>query len=143
MSAQDNTRLIQESYAAFGRGDIPAVMEYLTDDIEWYGAGPKELPLAGTWRGRNEVREFFRDLNETQEILTFEPQEFIAEGDTVVVLLRYRARVKATGRTVETDLVHFFTVRGGKVSRLRQFYDTAALLYAHDGALRAQAASGA
>lgn len=143
MSAQDNTRLIQESYAAFGRGDIPVVLDYLTDDIEWYGAGPKELPLAGTWRGRNEVREFFKDLNETQEILAFEPQEFIAEGDTVVVLLRYRTRVKATGRIVETDLVHVFTVRNGKVARLRQFYDTAAALYGHDLVLAAPVASGA
>lgn len=143
MSAQDNTRLIQESYAAFGRGDIPAVLDYLTDDIEWYGAGPKELPLAGIWRGRDEVREFFKNLNETQEILTFEPQDFIAEGDTVVVLLRYRTRVKATGRIVETDLVHVFTVRNGKVARLRQFYDTAAALYGHDLALAAQVASGA
>lgn len=141
MSARDNTRLIQESYTAFSRGDISSVLDYLTDEIEWYGAGPTELPLAGTRRGRSEVREFFRDLNETQEILMFEPQEFIAEGDTVVVLLRYRARVKATGRIVETDLVHVFTLQNGKILRLRQFYDTAALLYAYDGALRAQATS--
>ncbi|MGH9655779.1 MAG: nuclear transport factor 2 family protein [Bryobacteraceae bacterium] len=142
MSAQDNTHLVQDAYAAFGRGDIPAVLGYLTDDVEWYAAGPKELPLAGTRRGRQQVSEFFKDLNESEEILAFEPQEFIAEGDTVVALLRYRVRVKATGRIVETDLMHVFTVRNGKVSRLRQFYDTAAALYGREGAVRAQVTSG-
>lgn len=138
MSAQDNTRLVQEAYGAFGRGDIPAVLDRLTDDIEWHLTGPKELPLAGTRRGRKEVAEFFSRLNELEEILAFEPKEFIAEGDTVAAVVHYRTRVKSTGRIVQSDLVQIFSVQNGKITRFRQFYDTAAAHYGYQGALSAQ-----
>jgi len=35
----------------------------------------------------------------------FEPQEFVAQGDTVVVLGREAGRVKSTGRTANIEAV--------------------------------------
>ena len=48
-----------------------------------------------------------------------------ADGDTVVALGRYAARVRSTGQNAETEWVHVFTFRGDKVASWRQYYDTA------------------
>lgn len=64
----------------------------------------------------------------TEEMLEFQPQEFIAEGDKVVVLGHGRWRAKSTGQTAESDWVHVFTRRNGKTVSFREYSDTAAAL---------------
>jgi uncharacterized protein len=41
MSERTNTDVVQQGYEAFGRGDIPAVLDLLTDDVEWIQQGPQ------------------------------------------------------------------------------------------------------
>ena len=55
----------------------------------------------------------------------------VAQGDHVVVLLHVVARARATGRSFESDIVHFFTFRDGRITRLLDFFDTAALVEAN------------
>ncbi|HEU0004489.1 MAG TPA: nuclear transport factor 2 family protein, partial [Terriglobia bacterium] len=60
MTEEENVRTIQEAYASFQRGDVQAVLNVLTDDVEWVTPGPTGiLPLAGHRRGRDEVAQFF------------------------------------------------------------------------------------
>ena len=35
MSSDDNVKTVQSVYEAFGRGDIPTVLDALTDDVDW------------------------------------------------------------------------------------------------------------
>lgn len=132
MTEQENTRRVQEAFAAFGRGDIPALLNALTDDVEWRVAGPREVPYAGLWRGRQQVEEFFKSLG-TVDIEQFEPQEFITQEDTVVVLGRERFRVKATGKAVENPWALVFRLRQGKIAQFRTYEDTAAVAAAFRG----------
>jgi ketosteroid isomerase-like protein len=61
MSLEENAQTAQEGYAAFGRGDVPAILELLTDDIEWIEPGPPDvIPAAGTYRGKEEVGRLSR-----------------------------------------------------------------------------------
>ena len=46
-------------------------------------------------------------------------------AEKVVVTGKYRARIKATGRTAESDWAHIHTLRGGKIAQFREFTDTA------------------
>jgi len=126
MREQENIRTVQEIYAAFGRGDIPALLGAVADDVEWSIAGPPEVPHAGKRRGREEVARFFPVLAETEEFLQFEPREYIAQGDQVVVLGFLRSRVRATGRTYDNEWAMVWTVKDGKVTRFRTYEDTAA-----------------
>jgi len=59
--------------------------------------------------------------------------ERIADGPFVVSRLHVAAVARATGRRFESDIVHLFTVTGGKVSRLLDFFDTAAIVAAYRG----------
>jgi ketosteroid isomerase-like protein len=133
MSEQDNERVVREMYAAFAKGDVPGVLDRLAEDIEWKIAGPSELPYAGVHRGRDEVARFFESFGRAAEFEVFEPQEYFARGDRVVVLGRERQRVKATGRVVETEWAMVFTVSGGKIARYHNFVDTHAVAAAHRG----------
>ena len=59
LGARMNVEVVQETYEAVGRSDIPALLDLLTDDVEWTFQGPSAIPFAGTRRGREGVAEFF------------------------------------------------------------------------------------
>ncbi len=131
MADNGNVQIIKDAYAAFGRGDIPALLQMLTEDVSWYLPGPPDIPPAGRRTGRDQVAEFFVKLNESDEVLAFEPHAFFSDGDTVVVLGRYNARVRKTGRITDFEWVHVFTMRDGRVATWEEFYDTAAAAEAY------------
>ena len=59
MSEQQNTDLIKKLYADFGRGDIPAILAALADDVVWIFDGPAIIPFTGTRKGPSQVLGFF------------------------------------------------------------------------------------
>ena len=139
MSEQDNVRLVQRAYDAFKRGDIEGLLQLVTEDVEWITPGPSDImPSAGHRRGRQGVADFFSTLSSQEDVELFEPKDYIAQGDKVVVICSYRGRVKATGRSAEADLVHVFDIKDDKVRQFREFFDTAAVLPAF---IAAQAAT--
>jgi ketosteroid isomerase-like protein len=133
MSVEENTQRAKEGYAAFMRGDIPAVLESLADDTEWVVPGPSDIPMAGAHQGKQAVLAFFGALGETLEFHIFEPREFIAQGDKVVALIHADATVRRTGRRIVQHEAHVWTFRDGKVARLQLFQDTAAAVAAFRG----------
>jgi len=129
MSEAQNTKIVQEAYAAFGRRDVPGILANMDDAIVWrpvHGAA-KQVPFSGERRGKAAVAEFFKIVAEAQDFETFEPREFVAQGDKVIALGHYAAKVKATGRRFDSDFVMVFTVRSGKVVQFQEFLDTAGL----------------
>ncbi len=130
MSERTNAGVVQQGYEAFGRGDIPALLDLLTDDVEWTLQGPSVIPFAGTRHGHGGVAEFFSVLGETLDFEQFEPREFIAQGDTVVVVGVERSLSRATGRTIEQEWAHVNTLRDGKIAKFRAFEDTGAYVAA-------------
>lgn len=133
MTLQDNKKVVQDAYAAFGRGDIPGLLNMLSPDIEWQGvigAGPN-VPTRGVRRGHAEVGRFFEQVGATVDFKRFEPREFVAEGDKVVALGYYEAVVKPTGRPFTSDWVMVFTLRDGKIVRFQEFTDSFGLTNAY------------
>jgi ketosteroid isomerase-like protein len=124
MSEQANVQVVQAAYVAFTRGDIQSILNTLSDDVEWIE--PPVEPLGGTYRGREGVAKFFQKVSETSDFSSFEPREFVAQGDRVVALGHYSATVRATGRVYGCDWAMVFTFTNGKISRFQEFTDTAA-----------------
>jgi ketosteroid isomerase-like protein len=127
MSEEENTGLVQRDYSHFQSGDIPALLDSLSEDVEWVTTELEGVPVGGTWRGPEQVGQFFQTLGDTQEVRQFEPREFVAQDDRVVTLGHYAWHVKSTGREWESDFVHVFTVRDGKVTSFQEFTNTAAI----------------
>jgi ketosteroid isomerase-like protein len=126
MNTQGNKEAVQEAYRLFQSGDIRSVIERCHDDAEWTSPESDLIPSAGTFRGKTGIAEFFSKLDASMQATHFEPREFIAEGDKVVVLGQASWQVKPTGRSFSSPWMHVFTMRDGKVARFEAFTDTAA-----------------
>lgn len=127
MSAEDNKRVVQSIFEAFGRGDVPGVLEHLSEDVTWKAPGPDTIPYFGDRRGHGGATEFFVKLGTTVDFEHFEPGAFVAEDDRVVVLGRERGRVKRTGKSFDNEWALVFTFGGGKVTGFQCYENTAAI----------------
>ncbi len=123
MQEQQNVELVQRCYADYGKGDIEHIIACMTPDVEWELADVPGVDFSGKRQGCEQVREFFRMNAEQQEVRAFAPREFIGQGDKVIVLGHSAWTVKHTGRDFESDWVHIFTIRDGKVAAFREFMD--------------------
>jgi ketosteroid isomerase-like protein len=123
-----NTKVVQDAYAAFGRGDIQVVIDSLGDDIVWQGVkgAGKNVPMSGERRGKPAVGEFFKQVGANLTFSTFEPREFVAQDDQVVAIGHHAAMTSAK-KTFASDFVMVFTLRGGKIVLFREFLDSAAI----------------
>ncbi len=130
MSELENVKIVQEIYTAFGKGDVPAILRVVADDVQWINAGPTEVPYAGKRNSRDQVAQFFQAINDNVIVKQFEPREFIAQKDRVIVLGSWRGESKSTGRSFESEWVMAWTLINGKVTSFRSYEDTAALLEA-------------
>ena len=121
-----NIAIVQNLYAAFGRGDIAAIIAGSNPDIDWQSVGRKtDYPAFGPRQGAAQVQEFFRIVAENEDFSDFSPREFYAADDKVFVLGSYSLKMKKTGKPVACEWVHVFTFRDGKVTRWREHTDTA------------------
>ena len=102
-----NIQTVQNIYAAFGRGDIPAILECLEENVIWeYEKADSEIPWLEPRRGRTEVAKFFEALLAV-EFQKFQPKHLLESGDIVVSLNDVAFVVKTTGKAVmEEDEIH-------------------------------------
>lgn len=130
----NDIEVIHRIYDAFGRGDVPAILAHLADDVQWeYGVNSTDVPWLQPRRGRQQVAQFFETLAGWQ-MHRFVPKTFLQADNLVVVLIDLEATVRATGmRIVEEDEVHIWHVRDGQVVRFRHRADTAQHLRAFRG----------
>lgn len=120
MMGHPNEELLRAGYAAFARGDVDAVLESFSPDIEWHVPG--NYPLAGDYKGIDEVRGFFGALFELlgpDGSLQLEPKDILANDEHAVSLMYYQAR--RGNRTLDTIIVHVWRVDGGKLAEYRAY----------------------
>jgi ketosteroid isomerase-like protein len=125
MSEQNNVEVVQRAYSNFKSGDVGALLEQVSEDVDWRLPEIEGAPFAGARKGRGQVSEFFTSLADAQDVLSFEPREFVAQGDKVVALGRFNWRVKTTGREYGGDWAHVFTVRDGSIVGFHEYMDSA------------------
>ncbi|MFN2491048.1 MAG: nuclear transport factor 2 family protein [Actinomycetota bacterium] len=124
---QQSVDIVRVVYEAFRRGDVPAVLGALADELEWYEA--QGMPYGGLHRNWESVAEkVFGPLIEDIPDFEVSPEEFIASGETVVALVRYTGTGKATGKRLDLPVAHVWDIRDVKIVRFRHFADTAKFL---------------
>ena len=134
MSEQRNVQVVQEAYAAFGRGDVEGILATLDPrQLRWDAVKGLEgiAPHAGLRTSLDGVRDFFTKLAGTLEFQKFEPREFIAQGDAVVVLGYYDGTVKSTGARFGCDWVMVFKLKDGRIQSFQEWTDSAQLARAY------------
>ena len=73
MSSQDNLTIARGIYTAFSQGDIPAILNVLTDDVELHEPPGGAPPFSGIYRGRDGAGTFFQGLVQAVDVLMMEP----------------------------------------------------------------------
>lgn len=117
--------IVKGLYAAFARGDVPAVLGLFDPKIEWKEAEGYKYADGNPYVGPQAVAEgVFQRLMTDIDQFTVIPENVIDAGDTVVVQGRYQGTMKATGTRLDAQFAHVFVLRDGKLIRFQQYTDT-------------------
>lgn len=136
---ESKVTLIREIYSAFGKGDVAGVVARVKPESRWdFNVTQSDVPWHVPVTGPVEIQKFLAAFVDSVALEAFEPRQFIAMGDEVVVHLRLAYTIKRTGRRVDEEQLQWWTVRDGRVTRLKHFEDTAQVVAAWraDGAAR-------
>jgi ketosteroid isomerase-like protein len=129
----DHVETVQSIYAAFGRGDLPAILDALADDVAWDQRTPSHgLPWYQPRSGRDEVTGFFADLMENAVLHRLEPLNFLTGGNQVAAVMDYAIEVKGSPEVIEDIEIHLWTFdQHGKISAFNHVCDRHAQVVAY------------
>ncbi|MCZ7586558.1 MAG: nuclear transport factor 2 family protein [Deltaproteobacteria bacterium] len=130
-----NLPTIQSVYEAFGRGDVPAILETLDDDVSWeHDTVDHGIPWFKPGRGKDHVGSFFQSLA-ALDITNFEVRNLFESGDQVMALVWFEGTVKDTGKGVKMQEAHLWSFNDtGKVATFAHIADTHQFVTALQGA---------
>jgi ketosteroid isomerase-like protein len=124
-----NIGVVQDIYEAFGRGDVPAILAALADDVSWERWDDNSAQKAGVpWmqerNGRDAALGFF------QIIGTWRPDRFdvvaLMEGGNKVVAEVEAGFTLPSGKSFREQELHLWSFNAdGKVASFRHYLDTA------------------
>jgi hypothetical protein len=130
-----NVETVSKIYEAFGTGNIPAILETLSDEVRWEDwrdnyAQKAGVPWMAKQHGKEGALEFFKIIGSSFAVKGFQVIS-IMEGTTggtnqVAVEFTIEADVPSTGGYFFEEEIHLWTFDdSGKVIRFRHYLDTA------------------
>jgi ketosteroid isomerase-like protein len=108
-------------FAAFGAGDLDALLETVHPDSRWTYVGANPRPVRAELVGHAEVRRFFEGILRRLEMTAFEAAEFVAEGDTVAVFGHEAGTVRATGQPFRNEWAQKYVVRENLIVEMAEY----------------------
>jgi ketosteroid isomerase-like protein len=133
MGSDDQVRIVGEIYEAFGRGDVPAILEHVAPDVAWESWADNHAQRAGVpWLQAHSdhvgVTEFFGVVG-GMDVTRFEVLNLLAGGGAVA------AEIEIDTARFKDQEMHLWTFGADdKVVRFRHYTDTAKHIAAADGA---------
>ncbi|MCF0051885.1 nuclear transport factor 2 family protein [Dyadobacter sp. LJ53] len=129
----DPVPFLKKFYKALQENDTEQVLSFLADDVLWEMGGPQDLiPWSGAWEGKAGVSQFFRLQKEGLAFEKLNPTRFIAQGNTVAVVLEGSGETKS-GQTFSGGVVHWIIIKNGQISQLQCYRDTFPIIEALQG----------
>ncbi len=116
----------QAFYRAYVSRDPAQIAACLDDDVEWSIVGPVDLlPFCGQHRGKKAVIKLFTHLiPEIFEFRSFEPKEFLVDGDRAATFSRLSGVQRSTGRIISYRCAQFLRFREDKLVCFRAIIDS-------------------
>ena len=126
MSADINIKTIQSVYEAFGTGDVAAILDAVTEDVDWASdTTSTAAPWYGVRHGKDQVRGFFEAFGAEMEVQQFDLVSIAANDTDVHSVVKMNATRRANGKSIEMNLHHYFVLDDGRISYYRGSEDTA------------------
>ena len=117
----DTVDRLRASYEALNRRDIEDTMAVLAEDAQW--VEHSELPEAGSYRGRETIRDFLLLYLDSWERFEQEIEEVRRTDECVLLFIRLTASGKGSGIDVQSRYAHLWTMREGQGVRVDAYYD--------------------
>ena len=128
----ENVDALNRGYDAFNSGDAETLAGVFAEDVRWEGSNDERVPGAGTFNGRDDVLAALARGTEPFESFSSHPDEFVEQGDTVVVLGHTDARTKS-GSDLSVPFVHVWRMSSRTIQRGQLLTDTSVILQALEG----------
>jgi ketosteroid isomerase-like protein len=129
--SQENMETFKAGIEAINRRDWDALLEGLDPDVEWHPAS--STPWAGgaaVYRGREDVRQWFKSVEEVFTEMRSEFPQIWDLGDRIVAIGKVQTRGEASGVETESPLAYIIEYENAKATRVWSYLD-------HDEALEA------
>jgi uncharacterized protein len=124
---KSNTEIVQGIYAAFGAGDLLAILAVQSEEVVWSVPGAPEVPYAGEYHGKEGVEAFFQRLLSAAAFDSFSVDGMVADGNSVVVFGQETVRCLKTNKSAKNEWVMHWKLTDGTVHHMSSYEDTAAL----------------
>jgi uncharacterized protein len=134
-AGSENVAKLQQAYQLWHNTRGASAQHWLSlmaDDvvIRALGGAAAGLDFTRPCQGKTEAERYFSVLALDWEMIHFSPEEFIAQGDRVVVLSRCAFRFRRTGKIAESPKIDLVRFRNGMIVEFTEFFDTAKVLAA-------------
>jgi uncharacterized protein len=126
--SHQNVEVVRAMYAAFARGDVATLVSHLDPAMRVYDR-PLH-PEASVYEGHEGFLRFAQTDWDAFDEVTYEPQDFAAHGEFVVVPIRQRGTGKGSALGIEESIVNVWKLHGGKCVELRNYSTIAEALEA-------------
>ena len=113
--------VVSKVYQLFGEGNTDGFLELCSDNVEWVVNGPASLEKCRNFSGIDGVRDFLKILGDCWEFQSFNPRQFLVDGNVVVVLGEEIGTDKKTDCPFRNRWAHIFDIENGKIVRFREF----------------------
>lgn len=109
-SPEDNIKVVQDFFAAYGANDLDGIAAVMDENVRWHIPG--RHPLSGTKTGRDEVLAFFGQLG----VAGFKAEPIYFGADETHVVDIHRGWSNAEGKpNVDTTWALVYRIEGGKI----------------------------
>lgn len=113
---------MRQRYEEFNRGDLESALQDWADDFVWQGSNSTELPGGGEHRGKDLAIGVLQEAVGAWDEFKLSADEFLEEGDTVVVLAH--TEVRKGDNSAKVPVVHVWRWQGDQIKRLQILTDT-------------------
>jgi steroid delta-isomerase-like uncharacterized protein len=134
MSLEDNIATVRAVYDGFNTGNVPLLLDLVTDDFELV-----DVALGMSWHGKQGWGEWLQNWASSMPDATTRLDTITAQADRVVTEHTGRGThtgplntpagiIQPTGKHVELRFAEVFELRNGKITTMRAYWDTATLM---------------
>ncbi|WP_191860282.1 ester cyclase [Hanstruepera ponticola] len=126
VSDPNNLAVVNAAYEAFGKGDIEGVVATFRPDIVWNEAEGNAYADGNPYKGADAIVEgvFGRVVNEWDGFTLKNIELHEMSENQVLATLRYNAKHKKTGKSIDAQVAHHWTLENGKIIGFQQYVDT-------------------
>ncbi|WP_059598166.1 nuclear transport factor 2 family protein [Burkholderia mayonis] len=119
---------VKTAYRYLADGDVSALLDLFDPSITWNEAESSPYSNERSWHGSSAIKQNLLDrIPDDWQTFAIQLIRLHACGETVVVEARYTGIHRRTGRALDAQACHIWTLRDGRVVHFQQYADTVRL----------------